>query len=171
MSKLFFAIVCLFFTTLSFAQDQAEVITDTDGSKILKGLISKESLTGDTAFAWFAKESTDYTPYAAAVKTLQSSKEHIDFVVFMGTWCHDSQFIVPKFYRLLEAAGYPEAKVSLIGVDRSKKTLNNLAENFNVLNVPTIMVLKDGVEIGRVVEYGKYGMFDKEIGEIISAAK
>jgi hypothetical protein len=36
------------------------------------------------------------------------------------------------------------------------------------LNVPTIIVLKDGKEIGRVVEYGKTGMFDKELGEIIS---
>jgi len=34
--------------------------------------------------------------------------------------------------------------------------------------VPTIIVLKDGKEIGRVVEYGKTGMFDKELGEIIS---
>jgi len=171
MSKIFLFFLSLFVVSIAFAQDQAEVITDTDGSKILKGLISKESLTSDSSFAWFDKESKDYTPYAAAVKTLQTNKDKIDFVVFMGTWCHDSQFIVPKFYRLLEAAGYPEDKVSMIGVDRSKKTLNHLAETFHIINVPTIMVLKDGVEIGRVVEYGKYGMFDKEIGEIIAAAK
>jgi hypothetical protein len=29
--------------------------------------------------------------------------------------------------------------------------------------------MKDGKEIGRVVEYGKYGMFDKELGEIINS--
>ncbi len=27
--------------------------------------------------------------------------------------------------------------------------------------------MKAGKEIGRVVEYGKYGMFDKELAEII----
>jgi hypothetical protein len=36
--------------------------------------------------------------------------------------------------------------------------------------VPTIIVLKQGKELGRVVEYGKYGVFDKELGEIISTA-
>jgi hypothetical protein len=55
-----------------------------------------------------------------------------------------------------------------LGVDRSKKTIQHLSEAFNILNVPTIIVLKDGKEIGRVVEYGKTGMFDKELGEIIS---
>jgi hypothetical protein len=37
--------------------------------------------------------------------------------------------------------------------------------------VPTIMIMKDGKELGRVVEYGKYGMFDKEMGDIIMAAE
>ena len=34
--------------------------------------------------------------------------------------------------------------------------------------VPTIIVMKNGREIGRVVEYGKYGSFDKELGEILA---
>jgi thiol-disulfide isomerase/thioredoxin len=87
----------------------------------------------------------------------------------MGTWCDDSRFIVPKFYSLLDAAGFPQDKVSLIGVDRSKKTLSHLAEALNIENVPTIIVMNNGKEIGRVVEYGKYGAFDKELGEIIAS--
>jgi hypothetical protein len=57
----------------------------------------------------------------------------------------------------------------LIGVDRSKKTLSHLAEAMNIVDVPTIIVMKDGKEAGRVVEYGKYGLFDKELGEIIAS--
>ena len=30
--------------------------------------------------------------------------------------------------------------------------------------------MKDGKEIGRVVEYGKYGAIDKELGEIVATA-
>jgi hypothetical protein len=39
----------------------------------------------------------------------------------------------------------------------------------NIIDVPTIIVMKDGKEAGRVVEYGKYGLFDKELGEIIAS--
>jgi len=55
----------------------------------------------------------------------------------------------------------------LIGVDRAKKTLSHLTEALNITNVPTIIVMKKGKEIGRVVEYGKYGLYDMELGEII----
>jgi hypothetical protein len=37
--------------------------------------------------------------------------------------------------------------------------------------VPTIIVYKNGKELGRVVEYGKYGVFDKELAEIINSGK
>ena len=39
-----------------------------------------------------------------------------------------------------------------------------------VINVPTFIVMKNGKEIGRVVEYGKTGQWDKEIGEVINAS-
>ena len=54
-----------------------------------------------------------------------------------------------------------------IGVDRDKKTLSHLCEALNVTNVPTIIVMKNGKEVGRVIEFGKYGLFDMELGEIL----
>jgi hypothetical protein len=36
--------------------------------------------------------------------------------------------------------------------------------------VPTFIVIKDGKEVGRVVEYGKEGQLDKELGHIVAAA-
>ena len=58
-------------------------------------------------------------------------------------------------------------RITVIGVDRNKKTIEHLSETFNIENVPTIIVMKNGKEIGRVVEYGKHGMFDRELGEIV----
>ena len=86
----------------------------------------------------------------------------------MGTWCEDSHFIIPKFYTLVDAAGFSRERITLIGVDREKKTLSHLDEAMNIKNVPTIIVMKNGKEIGRVIEFGKYGLFDKELGEILS---
>ena len=71
---------------------------------------------------------------------------------------------------MTDAAGFSQDRITIVGVDRSKKTIQHLSETFNVDRVPTFIVLKGGKEIGRVVEWGKYGMFDKELGEIISGA-
>ena len=62
-------------------------------------------------------------------------------------------------------------QVTLIGVDRQKKTFSHLSDALNIVNVPTIIVMKNGKEIGRVVEYGKYGLFDQELGEILGTLK
>ena len=73
----------------------------------------------------------------------------------------------PNFFALTDAAGVTQDRITMIGVDRSKKTIHHLTEAFNVNFVPTIIVMKEGKEVGRVVEYGRYGMFDKELGEIL----
>jgi hypothetical protein len=73
-------------------------------------------------------------------------------------------------FSLTDAAGFSNDRITLIGVDRAKKTYSHLTEALNIINVPTIMVMKNGKELGRVVEYGKYGLFDKELGEILMKA-
>jgi len=172
MKKILILIISVFFVCgfggSVFAQSQAEISRDNEGNKILKGIISRNELEKDTAFAWWTENLKGYTPQSQAVAELKKN-QHIQFIAVMGTWCSDSRFIIPKFYSLLDAAGFPQDKVTLIGVDRSKKTLSHLAEALNIENVPTIIVMNNGKEIGRVVEYGKYGAFDKELGEIIAS--
>jgi len=169
MKKILIVIIGVFLIDGSiFAQSQAEISRDPNGDKILKGLISRKELENDTSFAWWAENLKGYTPQSLAVAELRKD-QNIQFITFMGTWCGDSKFIIPKFYSLLDTAGFPQDRVTLIGVDRNKKTLSHLAEALNIVNVPTIIVMKNGKEIGRVVEYGRNGLFDKELGEIIAS--
>src|SRR5947208_2926317 len=128
MKKNLIAIILVLFINGSiFAQSQAEISRDQRGVKILKGIISRNDLEKDTAFAWYAENLRRYNPQSAAVANLKNNT-NIEFIVFMGTWCGDSHFIVPKFFALLDSAEFLQSKVTLIGVDRSKKTLSHLAE-------------------------------------------
>ena len=61
----------------------------------------------------------------------------------------------------------PDNNITFFGVNRSKKTLGNITNAFGIINVPTIIIMKDGKEAGRVVEYGKTGKWDVELSEII----
>jgi len=109
-----------------------------------------------------------YTPNPAAKEGFEKYADSIQVLTFMGTWCEDSQFIIPRLFSLLDAAKFSADKVTLIGVDRKKLTLSHLSEALNVKNVPTIIILKNGVEQGRVVEYGKTGEFDKDLANIFN---
>jgi thiol-disulfide isomerase/thioredoxin len=166
-----FAAVSLLFARFATAQNQFQVLSERPGEKTFKGIISRDLVQQDTAFKWYAENLKGYTPNAEALAGLKKNADSIQLLTFMGTWCEDSHFIIPKFYALADAAGFPNDRITLIGVDRQKKTLGHLSEALNVTNVPTIIVMKNGKELGRVVEFGKYGLFDKELGEILSSIK
>lgn len=160
-------IALLFVSAVAYAQHSYEVLVERPNEKSYKGTVSKEIIQADTSFKWWAMNQNGYKPNAMALEGLQKGKDSLQLLVFMGTWCEDSQYIIPKLFALTEAAGFSNDRITMIGVDRNKKTYGHLTDALNVINVPTIMVMKNGKELGRVVEYGKYGMFDKELGEII----
>jgi len=171
MKKILTFVLAIACVLPAFSQSQYEVISDAqeNGAKILKGIITPELIQNEPAYTWYAENLKNYTPNASAVKALKSSNaDSVELIVFMGTWCDDSHYIIPKFFTLLTATGFSKNKVTLIGVDRNKKTISHLAEELNVQSVPTIIAMKNGKELGRLVEYGKTGLFDKELGEIIA---
>lgn len=137
------------------------------GVIILNGLISKYAITNNSSFNWYANSQNSYTPPADILNAMEAAKGKVQFFIFGGTWCEDTQFILPKFFKLQELSGFSDDAISLIGVSREKKSLGNLTALFNVSKVPTIIVLKDGKEAGRVVEYGKSGQWDKELAELL----
>lgn len=167
MKKILLLTAILFSTCIVFAQS-AEISHDPEGNKILKGFISRQELANDSSFTWFLQNQKDYTPDQSALKALRANKDSINIIAFGGTWCSDTKYILPKFYVLSDASGLSPDRITLIGVDHNKKTIQHLSEAFNVTNVPTFIVMKNGKEIGRVVEYGTTGMFDRELGQIIA---
>jgi thiol-disulfide isomerase/thioredoxin len=152
-----------------FSQNQYVTLVERPNEKSLKGIVSREVLLNDTSFHWYAENLKGYTPNAGAMEGLKKNKDSIQLLVFMGTWCEDSQNIIPKMFALIDASGFSQDRVTLIGVDRQKKTFSHLSEALNITNVPTIIVMKNGKERGRVVEFGKYGMFDLELKEILAS--
>ncbi|MBO9681463.1 MAG: thioredoxin family protein [Flavisolibacter sp.] len=149
------------------ASAQTEVTREADGTKIVKGFMTKQELATDSAFTWYAENQKGYTPDQNALQQLRANRDSINIVAFGGTWCGDTKYILPKFFVLADAAGLSPDRVTLLGVDRSKKTIQHLSEAFGITNVPTLIVMKNGKEVGRVVEYGRTGLFDKDLAEIL----
>ena len=154
-------------------QTTYEILKDSvTNQNMLVGGIHKKDLSTNPNFEWYAESQKIYpTPNADAVKALQAHKDDLYFILFGGTWCEDTHFVLPKFFKIQEAAAFPESRIAMFALDRYKKMPNPVAEALGVYHVPTIIVMKDGKELGRVVEYGKTGYWDKELAEIINSAK
>jgi len=153
---------------LLFAQVQYDVSKDpNNGQKTLKGILSRELLASDTAFTWMHSNISWYKPNTECVTNLTAQKDSIQLLVFIGTWCEDSQIILPQLFKMLDQIKFPADHLTIIGIDRKKQTLGSLCDALGVTKAPTIMVMKNGKELGRVEEFGKYGLYDKELGEIL----
>ena len=135
---------------------------------ILNGIISKYALQNNAEFdKWYSSNQGYYTPATEIINAMEAAKDKVQFILFGGTWCDDTQFVLPKFFKLQELSGFPDNSISFFGVNRAKQTLGNMAAAFKIINVPTIIVMKDGKEVGRVVEYGKTGKWDVELAELL----
>ncbi len=169
MKKLFLLVVATF--VISVYTNAQTPYTNTINDKketILNGIITKYAIANnDVLKTWYTSNQTSYKPDAAVLAAMDAAKGKVQFVIFGGTWCEDTQFILPKFFKLQEQAGFADNAISFYGVDRAKKTLGNLTDAFKITNVPTIIVMKDGKEVGRVVEYGKTGKWDVELAELL----
>ena len=165
-------VVFLFLSFNSFSQVQYEVSKDPEnGLKTLKGILSRELLLNDADFAWMKNDISWYKPNADCVTNLTAVKDTIQLMVFVGTWCEDSQIVFPQLLKMLDQVGFDMKRLTVIGIDRKKTTLGSLTQALGVTKAPTIMVLKGGKEIGRVEEFGKYGIYDKELAEVLVNAK
>ena len=171
MNRLFIFMAVLF-NTISANLNAQTPYTSTKDEKhpevtVLNGIISKYALQNYDTFMWYLSNQGIYDPAPEIVKAMELAKDKVQFVIFGGTWCEDTQFIIPRFFKLQEKSGFPDKDICFFGVNRAKETLGNITAAFKITNVHTIIVMKDGKEIGRIVEYGKTGKWDTELAELL----
>ena len=155
-------------TKVDSASAYQTIYNNTKHETTLRGLIKRNLIEGDTTFTWFKKNYTLGKPDDSAVAAFKAHASDIKMIIFGGTWCEDTQNILPQFFRMADVAGYADSNVTLIGVDRSKTSIDNLSSAFNITKVPTFIIMKNGKEVGRVTEYGESGEPVKELGKIVT---
>jgi thiol-disulfide isomerase/thioredoxin len=126
-----------------------------NGAVVYKGQISFDDLGKEGSFGWLKRGSDAYKPDTNAVKYLKKNLVNYEIVVFMGTWCEDSQNLIPKFYKLLQVIGYPMGKLTMYGVDRAKTAKYIEHRLYKIEKVPTIIVYRNHSELGRITELVK----------------
>jgi thiol-disulfide isomerase/thioredoxin len=150
-----FLIACVFSFSPSIAQkgqSDFEILKGKNDSDIVyRGALTFEDIIHVPAFH-FEEAAAEYKPKARAIKALSETLGNYELLVFLGTWCPDSHHMIPELFKVLKSISYPVEKVLLHGLDREKLDKKSMPANYNITFVPTIIVLKDGKEIGRITE-------------------
>jgi len=117
----------------------------------LIGVFSSDLLFEEPCKSWYETEY-QYVPDAQVINDIKNLQSDFSVTIILGTWCSDSQTQVPRFLKILDELNYDIGNFLLIGVDRQKKVDNFDIEKYNIERVPTFIIYRKNVEIGRIVE-------------------
>lgn len=103
---------------------------------------------------WSESDTEDYIPDELILEKLKEklTKQNIGFLFYVAEWCGDSRSAAPIIMKLLELCGIADNHIKLIGVSRDK-ILPEKAFINGIQSLPTLQVLYDEYEIGRIEEY------------------
>ena len=148
-------LICLLSSCMDAQNPVQEIQLDT-GEMILLGAIAKENLQRGTYATWYNTYYDEYQTDDVRISQFQKSLKELDILLFMGTWCSDSQREVPRFMKILEKSDFPEDQIKIVAVDKRdefyKTSPGGEEKGWNIEFVPTLIFLKAGKEVGRIVE-------------------
>ncbi|WP_212001400.1 thioredoxin family protein [Chitinophaga sp. HK235] len=130
----------LLFSTMAWAQN--------GNDKVMKGKIEMKALMQDPSTDWFYKGVNKYQPNDNMLNYIKANRSNYNLVVVMGTWDETSRKVVPELFKVMITAGSPEDQVLMFGADQKFQT--DAPTDYKVKKLPTVIVFRDGAEVGRI---------------------
>lgn len=115
-------------------------------------LIGKIEQKDIKSYSWYGKNYSEYIPDQPSLDALKPFAADLKIMIILGTWCSDSQELLPAFFKLNEQVGITETRIELIAVDRKKHCPMPDITSLNIEYVPTFFVFHKGKLIGKIIE-------------------
>jgi hypothetical protein len=72
------------------------------------------------------------------------------FVLVGGTWSDDCRREMPRIHDVMRGAGVGPEHIRIIAIDQSMADPTNAAQSHSVVAVPTLIMIRNGMEVGRI---------------------
>ena len=134
-------------------------------TEVLLGAITREQV--EAAVPAWVQAGVEAKPDLAAAQALAAVAPGAEVTVLLGTWCSDSRREISRLWKALDgigaaAGGGPGGglpfTLSYIGVDEAKKQPAAAVQAAGLEYVPTLIVRRNGREVGRIVEIAPHGV-------------
>ena len=149
-------IMILLDVSVCLAQGSFQEVPSLEGGVDLVGHISKEQLRKAPYEEWYQVFYDYHETDTSLIQEFSADLKKFYILVFMGTWCSDSQREIPGFIKILEEAEFPMKRLKIVAVhDKGKfykMSPNDEQWGLQIVKVPTFIFLKDGKEVNRIVE-------------------
>lgn len=129
------------------------IMTDQTGATVIQGTFTRSVLEEGELFPWFRTQYAEYRMDSITVEQMRPLAKELRVLIVAGTWCGDSRREVPKQLKILDALGVTEDRITMVGVDRTKKSADSTTLLNRIQMVPTTIFFRGTQELGRIVEF------------------
>ncbi|WP_341841862.1 hypothetical protein [Chitinophaga caseinilytica] len=119
-------------------------------SQPLKGKFEMKQLLSDSSYAWFHNGVNRYNANTTMVNYIKTNKDKIQLVALVNPADEASRTLLPEFYKVMILSSVPEESIHMYAVDNSGNSGDTKADSYKVKKYPTIIVVRDGKEEGRI---------------------
>ncbi len=148
------------------AQMNSTVVDPKTKTKMLLGYCDKKGLQKGIYGTYFKSQYDLYNPADMYINKLENKIDDVEITIVLATWCSDSQREVPRFYKVINEAGYNDKRVQVIAVDKNMEAIVVDIKDMDIKRVPTFIIYKDEKEIGRIVETPKKSL-ERDLWNIV----
>ncbi len=144
------------------------IVDEKSGKKMLTGDVNREAFKDVDFKTWFDNQYEEYEFDSATVSQIKQLPDlkQISIVMVFGSWCGDSRRDVPRFYRILDELKFPDSKLAVVAVDRTKTANSKALKDLTIERVPTIFFYENNVLLGKIVETPEVSL-EKDMLKII----
>ena len=128
-----------------------------NGKTVLLGTLARTAI--ESACPEWVAERDAASPDAESSRRLVAVEPGAKVAVYLGTWCGDSRRQIARLWRAFDEAGRdPSFAIEYVGVDETKREPVEQILGRDLRYVPTLLVERGGVEVGRIVEVAPNGI-------------
>ena len=138
----------------SYQSQGGQFLFQVEGRKVR--LIPRPALTGPQTLDKIIEHVPDYdtrikyyTPNQKAVDYLAKYSRKTEVQIFFGSWCSHCETWVPRLVKSLQSANNPALQMQFEALPKNFNVVAS-AKAKGVTGVPTIILVQDGREIGRL---------------------
>ena len=136
---------------------------------VLLGNLTREEI--ESALPDWVAEQVEANPDPEAAADLAAELPGAEVTIYLGTWCSDSRRELARLWRALDEAGVlSPAELRYIGVDRDKVEPVEWIGAETIYLVPTLIVRRQGEEIGRIVESSPNGI-ERDLASLLAGTE
>jgi thiol-disulfide isomerase/thioredoxin len=152
----------------------SQILFQAEGRKV--SLSPRPPLVGKQTLEAILQHSPDYEirmknykPDAPSVTFLSKYARKTDILIYFGSWCPHCEAWVPRLVKALQSASNSALQTKYVALPRNFASDPD-ARSWGIQGVPTIIVIQEGREVGRLVGPPEAGTIEAALVKLLERA-